>query len=143
MKNTKKVLDKLLLKYKAQPVGSSYIDIIVSRLNYQKFIKEILENKYKIRAISWWEYIPDIDTPNTYGMCGPTSKFYDGKFAEAPYQIDDIEETKTDKDIINLIENKVLCEYHNEIISFKNTQSLTPAIWLDVDKKWKSRDLFR
>lgn len=142
MNQRKKLLDKILIAHKAQPVGSGYIDIIISRLNYQIFIKEILDNGFKINRISWWEYIPDINISGTYGTGGPMSKFYDGKFAEAPYQIDTIEKSHTHSDIMNVIENKILCKYHDKTISFQETPSLTPAIWLDVDKKWKNRNLF-
>jgi hypothetical protein len=51
----KKILDDILQKHKAQPVGHSYIDIIVSRDNYRDFVSDLVTNGFKIESISWWE----------------------------------------------------------------------------------------
>jgi len=137
---SKEILDDLLDKYKAQPVGSGYIDIIVSRENYQAFAKAILESGFVIEAISWWEYLEDMDQPNTYGMGGPASKFYDGWFAETCTKIDEVpSSTDVLNQIIELVEGKELGEYEGHLVSFKNTNSLTPAFWLKVDESWKNR----
>jgi hypothetical protein len=49
------ILDNILEKNQTDIVGKGYIDIIVSRMNYKDLIAEILSEKIKIRAISWWE----------------------------------------------------------------------------------------
>ena len=137
---TKARLDGLLEEYKAQPVGDGYIDIIVSRENYQPFAKALIESGFFIEAISWWEYIENIEAPNSYGMGGPRSRFYQGRFAETCTDVDDVPHSNNILDaVIEIVEGKVLGEYDREQVNFKKTKSLTPAFWLKVDKSWKSR----
>jgi hypothetical protein len=133
-------LDGLLEEYKAQPVGDGYIDIIVLRENYRSLAKELIESGFLIEAISWWEYIEDIGTQNSYGMGGPRSKFYPGWFAETCTDIDDVPHSNNVfAAVVEIVEGKVLGEYDGEQVSFKKTKSLTPAFWLKVDENWKSR----
>jgi hypothetical protein len=133
-------LDELLEEYKAQPVGNGYIDIIVSRANYRPFSKALIENGFTIEAISWWEYLENTDSPNSYGMGGPRSKFYPGWFAETCADTDDVpHSSNTLATVIEIVEGKVLGVFDGEQVSFKKTKSLTPAFWLKVDESWKSR----
>ncbi|MFC3700005.1 hypothetical protein ACFOND_00010 [Reinekea marina] len=133
-------LDGLLEEYKAQPVGDGYIDIIVSREKYHSFAKAIIESGILIEAISWWEYIENVNAPNTYGMGGPCSRFYQGWFAETCTDVDEVpHSTNSLAAIAEMVEGKVLGEHDGEEVSFKKIKSLTPAFWLKVDKSWKSR----
>jgi len=137
---TKARLDELLEEYKAQPVGNGYIDIIVSRDNYRSLAKALIESGFTIEAISWWEYLENIDSPNSYGMGGPRSQFYSGWFAEACADTDDVpHSSNTLAAVIEIVEGKVLGEFDGEQVSFRKTKSLTPAFWLKVDESWKSR----
>lgn len=138
----KAVLDNLLVKHKAQPVGSGYIDIIVMRENYKDFAKDLIGNGFRIYAISWWEYVDKVGKSNTYGMGGPRSRFYDGWFAETCMDIDKLPIEDHSKNklsiVIDLVENKVLGEIDGKLISYKNCLSLTPAFWIKVNKNWKN-----
>ncbi len=140
--NKKAVLDNLLFRYKAQPVGSGYIDIIVMRENFEPFAKELIENGFDIDAISWWEYVDDIGKSNSYGYGGPRSLFYPGWFAETCTETDEVPNVENPEGklavVINIVENKVLGEYGEKIITYKNCSSLTPAFWLRVDEEWKN-----
>lgn len=130
-------LDKLLLKYKAQPVGDGYIDIIVSRENYNDFILELYQNNFNITDISWWEWCFENEI-SKYGMGGVRSNFYDGWFSELSIDTDKIKEMNRELGLIfinSCIENKTII-FQNKIITFKNHQWLIPAIWLDVPKDW-------
>ena len=132
-------LDGLLEEYKAQPVGDGYIDIIVSRENYRPFAKALIESGFLIEAVSWWEYLENTDTPTSYGMGGPRSRFYPVWFAEIYTDIDDVPHTSNVfAAVVEIVEGKVLGEYGGEQVSFKKTKSLTPAFWLKVDESWKS-----
>jgi hypothetical protein len=137
----KAVLDHLLLRYKAQPVGSGYIDVIVMRENYKSFAKELIKVGFDIDAVSWWEYIDDTEKPNSYGYGGPRSHFYPGWFAETCTDTDEIPNVETPEGklaaVIDVVENKVLGEYGKNIITYKTCPSLTPAFWLKVDEEWK------
>ncbi len=133
-------LDELLEEYKAQPVGNGYIDIIVSRENYRSFAKALIDSGFIIEAISWWEYLENIDAPNSYGMGGPRSRFYSGWFAETCTDTDDVRHSNnTLAAVVEIVEGKVLGEFDGEQVSFKKTKSLTPAFWLNVDESWESR----
>lgn len=135
----KENLDYLLSKYKAQPVGSGYIDIIVVRSKYQSFAKELIENGFRICAISWWEYLDVLGEKNTYGMGGPKSKFYSGSFHEVAEELDKLPDNPTNlQSVIDTVENKDLGNYLGKQITYKDTVSVTPAFWLDVDKNWKN-----
>lgn len=136
-------LDNILEKYRAQPVGHGYIDIIVSRNNYSDFVEEIVKNGYKIVSVSWWEHCLDNREPE-YGLGGPESIFYDGWFAKIPTEVDDIqfpadciEQEKIDA-IINLIKTKII-SFADEEKTFKDNQWLTPAIWLDVPDEGRNK----
>ncbi len=136
----KELLDKLLQDYKAQPVGNGYIDIIVMRDNYNSLAEKLLSSGFEISAISWWEYLDDVNKPNTYGMGGPISKYYSGWFSETCTDLDELsnlnDPNKKLEKLIKTIENKVLGKYGKTIVSYKNSPSLTPAFWLEVDKEW-------
>ena len=135
-------LDGLLEEFKAQPVGWVYIDIIVSRVNFEVFARALIEGVFSINAISWWEYIADTQIPTTCGMGGPRSMFYEGWFAETCGQIDDIPHVDDPEQalsaVLQVVENKVLGDYDGKQITFKNTPSLTPAFWLGVDESWRN-----
>lgn len=62
----KELLDSILIKHKAQPVGSGYIDIIVHRNNYKKFIDDIISEGFSITYVTWWECIEDKEFKNRF-----------------------------------------------------------------------------
>ena len=135
----KEKLDKILNDYKVQPVGNGYIDLIVSRELYKQFVRELIENGFIIKSVSWWEWCSDNDDCK-YGLGGPESNFYKGWFAELPIDVDDIELSDLTPDnaidnVINLIDSKRI-QYPDEMISFNESNWLTPAIWLDVPDNW-------
>ena len=135
----KEKLDKILNDYKVQPVGKGYIDLIVSRELYKQFVRELIENGFMIKSVSWWEWCADNDDCK-YGLGGPLSKFDKGWFAELPIDVDEIELSdlipdKAIANVINLIDSKSI-QYPDEMISFNESNWLTPAIWLDVPDNW-------
>jgi hypothetical protein len=140
---SKEKLDEILELNKAQPVGNGYIDIIVSRENYDHFIRDLIENGYSIESISWWEWCPN-DKKNEYGLGGPRSKYYTGWFAELPIDLDDfnfseeMENEEIIKEIIKRIEAKTI-SYLGEILTFNQNKWLTPALWLDVPQDWTNK----
>lgn len=138
----KERLDKILEEYKIQPVGDGYIDLIVSRELYKKFVRVLIEEKFLLRSVSWWEWCLN-DEECKYGLGGPKSKFFNGWFAELPIDVDDLNLSKlSDEDaikmVISLIDSKKI-NYPNEIVTFRDSIWLTPAIWLDVPEDWKNK----
>ena len=136
----KSELDRLIIKFKGQPVGNGYIDIIVKRENYQSFVSEVLALGFKITAISWWEHINSLDKKSKYGLGGPESKYYSGWFPEICGHFDELDNSKNNEqainDVINLIENKVIDI--SESVTFQNYTPLTPGFWIDVPDDWKN-----
>ena len=136
-------LDDILEKQKAQPVGHGYIDIIVSRDNYMDFVSDLVTNDFKIKSVSWWEWRAD-KKQNEYGLGGPESIFYKGWFSEIPVDVDDfnfsVDTAKENiiKEIIEKIEKKTI-SFSNETVTFKESNWLTPAIWLDVPDDWRNK----
>ena len=140
--SSKDDLDRLLEEYKAQAVGSGYIDIIVSRSNYRSFAKALIDHGFQIDAVSWWEYLADTNMRNSYGMGGPTSRFYPGWFSEVGGDIDEIQNSGDAEGdlnaVVSLVETKVLGVYDGKLIGFQETSSLTPSFWLGVDESWRN-----
>jgi hypothetical protein len=136
----KEKLDGLLEIHKAQPVGHGYLDIIVNRGNYKLFVNDLISNGYRIESVSWWEWCPG-EKKNEYGLGGPRSRYYDGWFSELPVPVDDIELTEDDErqteKILDTIETKSI-SFRNETVTFKNSDWLTPGIWLDVPEDWRN-----
>jgi hypothetical protein len=141
----KEKLDQIIEKYQAQPVGHGYIDIIVSRKNYKNFVSELVNNDYTIKSVSWWEWCPG-KKENEYGLGGPLSQFYDGWFSELPIDLDcfplpiEIKKEELVNEIINKIETKVI-SFHDETVTFKSNDWLTPALWLEVPDDWRNKGL--
>jgi hypothetical protein len=70
--------------------------------------------------------------------------FYKGWFSEIPVEVDDFnfsaDMTKENiiKEIIEKIETKTI-SFSEETVSFKESNWLTPAIWLDVPDDWRNK----
>jgi hypothetical protein len=139
----KEKLDNILELHKAQPVGHGYIDIIVSRDNYDVFIADLVKNGFKVKSISWWEWCPN-EKESDYGLGGPKSIYYDGWFSELSVDIDDIKLYKEGeneilvREITDRIKTKSI-SFPSETVTFKQNNWLTPAIWLDVPSNWRNK----
>nr|WP_293304288.1 hypothetical protein [Allomuricauda sp.] len=141
----KEHLDRILIKHKAQPVGTGYIDIIIKQDKYQLFIQDLIETGFEIKGVSWWEWCEGENECN-YGLGGPRSNYYNGWFAEIPTKVDDIElqelniEESINK-VIDLIQNKSI-QFSHETVQFKKSDWLTPAIWLGVPDDWENKAVY-
>jgi hypothetical protein len=135
-------LDTILERHMAQPVGHGYIDIIVSRDKYESCIKDLIDNGFVIKSVSWWEWCPNGKVAQ-YGLGGPRSSFYEGWYSELPIDVDDIEivdqrDVNASENINNLIGTKRI-KFPDETIDFKQSSWLTPALWLDVPDNWRNK----
>ncbi|NRH20920.1 hypothetical protein HOO68_02660 [Candidatus Gracilibacteria bacterium] len=142
----KKLLDNILEKNQTTIVGNGYVDIIIPRSNYIQLINELVINNFIITYITWWEYCTGDKFEPKYGMGGPKNKFGDGWYSEICMDFNEIKTTiassTNEKEeiidyILSFIENTEL-HFYNESITFKDTKSLTPAVWLDVPDDWKN-----
>lgn len=137
---TKKRLDDLLVEYKAQPVGNGYVDVIVSRENYLRFAKALIENGFIIESISWWEHLEEMSSQPKHGLRGPESTYYSGWFSELCCDLDEVPVSQNPLSVLlEAVDGKVFGMHETELVSFKNTKSLTPAFWIKIDDDWKNR----
>ena len=135
----KEKLDDIILKYKAQPSGIGYTEIIVKNEFVEDFIMEILTAGFSITNVCWWEYCKTLDTKNKLGYGGPKSIYCDGWFSEIcftddfPYKINitgnNMEKYKMVMDHIKYIKT-------NEIIRYD--EILTPSFCIDVPDEWEN-----
>jgi hypothetical protein len=137
------LLDNIIEKHKVQPVGWGYIDLLVSRDNYEAFISDLVINGFKIDSVSWWEWCEQ-KNENKYGLGGPESLFHDGWFAEIPVTVDEFDflEESTSEHIIKVVLGKIEAKtisFSGEIAKFSNSKWMTPAIWLDVPNEWRNK----
>ncbi len=111
-------LEKLLTKYKVQPVGTGYIDCIVMKDNFEDFIKEITSLGILVSDVSWWCYVNTSDKGPTecpLGMGGPHSDYYDGWFSELQNELFETDEVKV---------NSIMNSYDKKSINSLNTQTI-------------------
>lgn len=139
----KRELDEIIEKYKVQPVGHGYIDMIVFRDNYKSFVADLIKNNYKIESIAWWEWCSE-GKKSEFGLGGPKSYYYDGWFSELSIGIDNIELNegitgeKLIEELTSRIETKTIF-FPNETVTFKQNSWLTPAIWVNVPDDWRNK----
>ena len=137
---TKENIDVLLERYKAQPVGKGYIDIIVMKENYKQFIDCIIKENCIIKTISWWEYCKTIDTKNRFGFGGPRSRYYSGWFSELSIW-DDIETRNIENiydEIVKIVDHKIIEYPVAGVLNIHDGNRLTPGFWLDVPSEWEN-----
>jgi len=139
----KLILDDIIERHKAQPVGHGYIDIIVSRENYKDFVADLINNDYIIESISWWEWCQN-ENESEYGLGGPESVYFNGWFSELSVEVDDFQldnslnkQTQIEE-IVQKIETKKI-SFPTETITFHQKDWLTPAIWLRVPDDWRNK----
>jgi hypothetical protein len=99
-------------------------------------------NGYKIQSISWWEWCQH-GKKCKYGLGGPKSNYYEGWFAELPIEVDDIYTAAdiSNENLIGEITNRIkskIIPYPKETVTFKHSNWLTPAIWLNVPGYWRN-----
>lgn len=122
----KSVLDTVIEKYKIQPVGNGYIDLICPWQSVNDFIDELTQHNIKITGFTWWCHA--VGEHNPCGMGGPKNKFGDGFFSEI--EMGRICEFSSNKDVKSFL----LYEWVN---SDDYKPCYVPAFWLDVPKDWK------
>jgi hypothetical protein len=147
---TNNIIEVLLNKYKVQPVGNGYIDLIVSNELIEAFLNELTNNYIIIKGVTWWCHCTresKLLFGCPHGMGGPESRYYDGWFSETQIPMYEIPNQVLVgiglsglEDKAKLINGEILRFIKNE---FKNDQSylecLVPALWLYVPKEWKRR----
>ncbi|WP_432506759.1 hypothetical protein [Paenibacillus sp. GXUN7292] len=143
-------IEEMLEKYKSQPVGSGYIDLITQFDLIEDLINELTSIGIAINGVTWWCHCSEdnkkcLNCP--HGLGGPSSIFFSGWFSEMgpDYEsfdtiqeiYDQYESGKVTEEEINILNGSVL-KYIKE---FKKNdlfeECFYPALWLHVPKEWK------
>ncbi|HWO98530.1 MAG TPA: hypothetical protein VNM45_19820 [Bacillus sp. (in: firmicutes)] len=140
-------LELLLSKYKVQPVGSGYIDMITANELVEDFIEELTSNHLVIEGVTWWCHCTEkskemLGCP--HGIGGPGSDYYDGWFSETQIPMflssDGLEEITMDSSIDDIKSiNDAVVKYIKEEFPKSNAyiECLVPALWLLVPDDWE------
>jgi len=151
-------LEKIMINYKVQVVGSGYIDCIIMKDNLEDFIKEVGDLGILISGASWWCYVNPTESKNTdcpHGMGGPSSIYYEGWFSELQNDFYELDKKSKDKVIsfydvktiyylnmrtmitIKKILNKPFKYTSNDYID--GNKCVQPGLWLLVPRTWKNK----
>lgn len=139
----------LLEKYKVQPAGHGYIDLIVGKELLEAFINELTNHNIIVAGVTWWCHCTtesELLLGCPHGMGGPRSNYYQGWFSEVQNPMYEISKQVLDE--INLSElhdnvksiNKQVLQYVREELNQNKSylECLVPALWLYVPDEWKS-----
>lgn len=143
-------IEKILERYKTEPVGSGYIDIITPIENVEKLINEFTNINVAIECVTWWCYCSDqnkIQYGCPHGMGGPKSCYFDEWYSEMGFDfetfeicLDEIKSLHYDEGSPKNIQaiNEKVKDYVNDSSKARGySQCLTPAFWLSVPENWK------
>ncbi|MGO4528558.1 hypothetical protein AB4Z30_05705 [Paenibacillus sp. 2TAF8] len=143
-------IEDLLEKYRSQPVGSGYIDIITNFDLIENLILELSDIGIAVNGVTWWCLCSE-DNMKQYscphGMGGPKSDYYGGWYSEmgVDYEsfyisqntYDQLENGQITSEEIKLLNENVktyIFEFTKDELFSK---CFAPAIWLHVPSEWK------
>ncbi|PZD97248.1 hypothetical protein DNH61_02485 [Paenibacillus sambharensis] len=148
-------LEALMVRNKAQSVGSGYIDCIVLKDKLDQFVNEISSLGILISDVSWWCYVDPANgtTECPHGMGGPKSDYFPGWFSELQNNMYEVDKDKIalivesyDKHNVKLL-NQQTVKMIRKILeeTFKYTPSeniegnncVLPGLWLLVPENWQ------
>lgn len=129
----KDILDLLLKKYRGQPVGIWYIDIIMKKENIFDFINELSLNWFLIIWVTWWFYCESLEECPLIWMWWPKSIFYKWWFAEIWYWYDFLDTIVIEKLKLSNSREKIRVENKefSKIIIEKQISSIPYQLTLD------------
>ncbi|GGG62830.1 hypothetical protein [Paenibacillus radicis (ex Gao et al. 2016)] len=139
-------VENALEKYRAEPVGDGYIDIITDFQFVEGFILELTSIGIAINRVTWWCHCYNEKKGCPHGMGGPQSQYNEGWYSELGNDIDVIEisqssyellEQEVSLDRVKAINETIL----NGLIKYSKSERFrdcdTPALWLHVPDEWK------
>lgn len=139
-------LENLLEKYKVQPVGDGFTDLILTMDLLESFILDLTTHGFIVQTIAWWCHCTDGNQQNfgcPHGMGGPKSLYYDGWFSEMGYYQDvpetDLQNIRTpfQVDEIASVNNRMLQLAKQDLVQNKiSLDCLVPGIWLYIPEDW-------
>ncbi len=140
----KEKLDEFIDKYAIMIVGTGYIDIIVSRNDYVKFIDSLTLLNIPVIRINWWCCATEDNKMKLWCPHGAWWPWFDWGYYGELYRADDTFELNENiwiKEHNNIVKdailNKSTYDRDGDILTFKKNNCLTPAIWIDI--KWSNK----
>lgn len=143
-------IERLLEKYKTEPVGSGYIDIITPSEYIEYLIEGFTKMNIAVECVTWWCHCSDSNKKQyccPHGMGGPKSKYYDGWYSEMGFEFEtfdipteEFQELNYDNELPNKIKtiNDTIKSYVTDLSKARGySECLTPAFWLHVPDEWK------
>lgn len=149
--NTKRIqndIELLITKYKVEPVGNGYIDMIINNDLVEEFISELTKSNIIVEGVTWWCHFTktsEIEIGCPHGMGGPISDYYEGWFSETQIPIYEVTTDKVIRIDMNTLSNGVK-EINSQVINYikydfpksdEYLKCLVPALWLLVPEDWK------
>jgi hypothetical protein len=146
-KTIQNVIELLCTKYKVQPVGNGYIDMIIENEFVDGFIEELTKSGFVVEGVSWWCHCTQdsqVKLGCPHGLGGPKSEFFEGWFSEtdipmfeiSSYDLSEINKIST-YEKIKFINDKIV----NSIKEFRKSDNymecLVPALWILVPEEWE------
>lgn len=140
-------ISRLFIQYKVQPVGTGYIDCIITMPYISQCIDELTTKGIAIHAVTWWCHCTStttIENDCPSGMGGPKSIYWDGWFSEMMMDLEQIETTELDQlpveqqfSYIKKLNQKIKTYILDGLKqSNNNVFYLVPALWLYVPDHW-------
>jgi hypothetical protein len=145
-------IERILEKYRAQPVGSGYIDLILNCDDATKLIDELASLNIAVQRLTWWchctpESELKLGCPHGYG--GPRNRLGIGWFSECVNYSDFVlteQGARFDDSSIEPNELADACKqltinYLQNTLPNENFYSpcLHTGIWLYVPKDWRRK----
>jgi len=149
-KQFQSMIEKLLEKYRVQPVGNGFIDLIIDCAGSLQLIDEFAGQAVAVERVTWWCHC----TPQSklawgcpHGMGGPTNEFGEGYFAECTGYPDFVLAKQPDRpDELTLHpaafagqSAQLTKNYIQNVLpqAAFYTPCLHPGLWLQVPADWK------
>jgi hypothetical protein len=146
------VIDDLLQKYKVQPAGDGYIDLILDCKSSLQLIDELAKQAIAIETLTWWcNCTPESELKFgcPHGMGGPTNKFGDGWFSECDHYPDfvvaeqqsSLDEASMEPDIFADECAKLVINYIEKKLPDERFYSpcLHPGLWIYIPDYWQRK----
>ncbi|MGB7605358.1 MAG: hypothetical protein WBL93_07750 [Lutisporaceae bacterium] len=141
-------IELLLQKYRVQPVGTGYIDLILTNDIFENFVHELTAINVIISNVSWWCHCTKISEKELgcpHGMGGPISKYCGGWFSETQIPMfevgfkQNLNELDMDfiSDEVKQINSDFIKYIKNDFVkSIHYSKCLMPGLWLYVPDEW-------
>lgn len=143
-------IERLLEKYKTQPVGDGYIDIITPKDFIEPLLDGFTDINVAVECVTWWCHCSENNKNQfgcPHGMGGPKSNFFDGWFSEMGFEFETFQipnekfqNLNYDNELKNKIEsinNRIKMYLYDLSKAREYSECLTPAFWLHVPDDWK------